>query len=213
MPRKIDVQTGATTIILLAAGASTRLGRPKQLVLWNGEPLLRHSAIVALSARLGPVIVVLGAVERECRESLAGLSLEIVVNTSWAEGMGSSIAAGMIAVQNRVSPLESVIIMLCDQPYVGSSTLRSLCDEQVRTQSAVVASRYCESDGKLGVPALFTSQRFAALARLSGPLGAKQVIASESSPAFIDCPEAISDIDTPDDMPATPSRPQGKTSQ
>ena len=197
MRRKIDVQTGATAIILLAAGASTRLGRPKQLVLWNGEPLLRHSATVALSARLGPVIVVLGAVERECRESLAGLSLEIVVNTAWAEGMGGSIAAGMIAVQNSVTPLQSVIIMLCDQPYVSSATLRSLCDEQRRTESAVVASRYCQHDGKLGVPALFTSQRFAALARLRGALGGKQLIASESSPAFIDCPEAVADIDTP----------------
>jgi CTP:molybdopterin cytidylyltransferase MocA len=114
MPRKVDLQTGATAIILLAAGASTRLGRPKQLVLWNGEPLLRHSTIVALSARLGPVIVVLGAVERECRKSLAGLSVEIVVNTSWTEGMGGSIATGMIPVQNSVTPLQSVIIMLCD---------------------------------------------------------------------------------------------------
>jgi molybdenum cofactor cytidylyltransferase len=213
MPRKVDAQTAATAIILLAAGASTRLGRPKQLVLWNGEPLLRHSAIVALSARLGSVIVVLGAVERECREVLAGLSLEIVVNTSWAEGMGSSIAAGMIAVQNSVSPLESVIIMLCDQPYVSSATLRSLCDEQRRTRSAVVASRYCENDDTLGVPALFTSARFAALAQLCGALGAKQLIASESSPAFIDCPEAVADIDTPADIPATPSRPQRKTAQ
>jgi len=213
MPRKIDVQTGATAVILLAAGASTRLGRPKQLVLWNGEPLLRHSAIVALSARLGPVIVVLGAVERECRELLAGLSLEIVVNTSWAEGMGGSIAAGMIAVQNSVSPLQSAIIMLCDQPYVSSATLRSLCDEQRRTRSAVVASRYCESDDTLGVPALFTSARFAALAQLCGALGAKQLIASESSSTFIDCPEAIPDVDTSADTLATHSRPQGKTSQ
>jgi molybdenum cofactor cytidylyltransferase len=210
MPRKVDLQTGATAIILLAAGASTRLGRPKQLVLWNGEPLLRHSTIVALSARLGPVIVVLGAVECECRESLAGLSVEIVVNTSWAEGMGGSIAAGMIPVQNSVTPLQSVIIMLCDQPYVSSATLRSLSDEQRRTRSAVVASHYCESDDTLGVPALFTSARFAALAQLCGALGAKQLIASESSPAFIDCPEALADIDIPADLLAAPSRPQGK---
>jgi molybdenum cofactor cytidylyltransferase len=212
MPHKIDVQTGATAIILLAASASTRLGRPKQFVLWNGEPLLRHSAVVALCARLGPVIVVLGAVERECRELLAGLSLEIVVNNSWAEGMGGSIAAGMIAVQNSVNPLQNVIIMLCDQPYVSSATLHSLCDEQRRTRSAVVASRYCESDNTLGVPALFTSARFATLAQLCGTLGAKKLIASESSPAFIDCPEAVPDIDTPADMLETPSPPLGKIS-
>jgi molybdenum cofactor cytidylyltransferase len=212
MPRKIAVQTGATAIILLAAGASTRLGRPKQLVLWNGEPLLRHSAMVALSAGLGPVIVVLGAIERECPELLTGLSLEIVVNNSWAEGMGGSIAAGMVAVQNNVKALQSIIIMLCDQPYVSSATLHSLCDEQRRTRSAVVASRSCESDNTFGVPALFTSARFAALAQLCGTLGAKKLIASESSLAFINCPEAIPDVDTPADMLAT-YWCVGKTSQ
>ncbi len=127
--------------------------------------------------------------------------------------MGGSIAAGTVAVQNSVNPLQGVIIMLCDQPYVSSATLQSLWDEQRRTRSAVVASRYCESDDTLGVPALFTSARFAALAQLCGTLGAKELIASESSLAFINCPEAIPDVDTPADMLAIPSRPRGKTSQ
>lgn len=117
-----------------------------------------------------------------------------------------------VAIQNSVSPPQSAIIMLCDQPYVSAATLRSLCDEQRRTRSAVVASRYCESDDTLGVPALFTSVRFAALAQLRGTLGAKQLIASKSSPAFIDCPEAVADIDIPANVLATPSRPQGKIS-
>ncbi|HEY5752201.1 MAG TPA: nucleotidyltransferase family protein [Chthoniobacterales bacterium] len=189
-----------TGIILLAAGASTRLGRPKQLISWNGETLLRHTAKVALTSQLGPVVVVLGAVERECRETLTGLPVQIAVNPAWADGMGGSISTGMIALQNDEEPLNAVIIMLCDQPHVTPAALHSLHDEQQRTHAAVVAARYRENDGTLGVPALFTDARFSALSQLSGQIGAKKLIASEPSPAFISCPEAASDIDTPDDL-------------
>ncbi|HEY5891954.1 MAG TPA: nucleotidyltransferase family protein [Chthoniobacterales bacterium] len=189
-----------TGIILLAAGASTRLGRPKQLIPWNGETLLRHAANVALTSQLGPVVVVLGAVERECRGTLTGLAVQIAVNPAWAAGMGGSISTGMLALQNSAEPLDAVIIMLCDQPHVTPVKLRSLSDEQQRTQASVVAARYRKNDDPPGVPALFTAARFSALSQLSGPIGAKKLIAGEPSLAFILCPEAASDIDTPDDL-------------
>jgi molybdenum cofactor cytidylyltransferase len=182
-------------IILLAAGASTRLGQPKQLLAWRGRTLLRHLAQTALSAGLGPVVAVLGAAEAECRQTLADSPIRITVNSSWREGMGGSIATGMTAFLDDA--LEGVIIMLCDQPAVTEATLRALRDEQQKTGAAIVASRYA---GALGPPALFMASCFRALAQLRGHEGARSLFAEERALSSIDFPDGALDIDTPSDL-------------
>ena len=126
--------------ILLAAGSSSRLGQPKQLLPFGKSTLLRHAAETALAAALGPVIVVLGAAEEGCRETLFGLPVTIVANPTWQEGMGSSIAIGVQAVGETSH--RAAIIMLCDQPAITPGVLRSLEEHQRTTGKSIVASQY-----------------------------------------------------------------------
>jgi molybdenum cofactor cytidylyltransferase len=182
-------------IILLAAGSSSRLGQPKQLLPYDGSTLLRHSAETALATALGPVIVVLGAAEEKCRQTLLGLPVTIVSNPAWREGMGGSIAVGMQAVDETSH--RAVIIMLCDQPAVTPAVLLSLDQHQQATGKSIVASQY---EGTLGPPVLFTATHFAKLRRLHGPQGAKSLFQNHPDPGSINFPDAAWDIDTEDDL-------------
>ncbi|HSI63788.1 MAG TPA: nucleotidyltransferase family protein [Candidatus Saccharimonadia bacterium] len=187
--------------ILLAAGSSSRLGRPKQLLPFGQSTLLRHAAETALAAALGSVIVVLGAEEERCRMSLAGLPLTIVTNPGWQEGMGSSIATGMQEV--RDTEHRAVIIMLCDQPAITSDMLRSLEEHQRNTGKSMVASRHGEV---LGPPVLFTADHFPQLRLLQGHQGARSLFQTQSDLASVPCPEAAFDIDTEADLALLHSR-------
>ncbi|MES2466447.1 MAG: nucleotidyltransferase family protein [Verrucomicrobiota bacterium] len=184
-----------TTIILLAAGESSRFGSPKQLVKLGGETLLRRAARTALESGIGPVTVVLGAAAEPCRRALAGIEVNIVFNAQWKEGIASSIVAG---VRNwwRHS-LEGALILLADQPGVTAQHLRNLLASASASSNPVVASRYA---GQLGVPAWFAHRKFQDLLRLEGARGAKEVILREPGTAWIDWPEAAFDVDTPEDL-------------
>jgi molybdenum cofactor cytidylyltransferase len=181
--------------ILLAAGNSSRLGQPKQLLPFGRSTLLRHSAETALAAALGPVIVVLGAVEERCRRTLFGLPVIIRANLAWQEGMGSSIATGMQAV--RESEHRAAIIMLCDQPAITSSVLRALAEHQRATGKSIVATQY---DGTLGPPVLFSADHFPQLRLLNGREGAKSLFQNQPDLGSVTCPEAALDIDTEKDL-------------
>ena len=189
-----------TGIILLAAGGSTRLGRPKQLLPWENGTLLRSATLTAIDSGMGPVVVVLGDAEEECRATVAELPVRIAVNSAWREGMGGSISTGMDAF--RDDDLSRVLIMLCDQPGVSAAALRALSEHQQFTGAKIVASRY---SGTLGPPALFASALFPRLLGLRGPAGAKSLFGGtdvESLPL----PEAALDIDTPADLETLPRR-------
>ena len=187
-------------IILLAAGGSARLGQPKQLLPWKGGTLLSSAAGTALESALGPVVAVLGASGKECRRTLAGLPLRIVLNPAWREGMGGSISAGMEAF--RDDQLRGILIILCDQPDVTASTLRALDRRQRTTGAKMVASRY---SGTLGPPALFTSPLFPRLIQLRGAVGAKSLFDDAQALESLPVPEAAFDIDTPADLANVPS--------
>ena len=183
-----------TGIVLIAAGESRRLGAPKQLLPWAGYTLLRHAALTALEADLGPVAVVLGSNEATCRAALEGLPLEISHNPDWPSGMGGSIAAGVRALQGN--SLEAVIVMLCDQPFVTATTLRELKGEWRRGGCEVVATQAGEI---LGPPALFSSERFHRLLELHGHQGARSILRDDPSLRCIEFPEAAIDVDTAED--------------
>jgi molybdenum cofactor cytidylyltransferase len=182
-------------LILLAAGSSTRMGSAKQLMNFNGKPLLRHAAELACRSNCAPVIVVLGAREHEMRPALRDLSLEIVVNDSWSEGIGTSIKTALRALENR--PVSGVILALADQPFITPEFLHNLAEKHVRTQKLIVASRY---SGTVGVPAFFSRQLFPRLQALEPHQGCKSILLDCSQEAFLmDCPEAVLDIDSPED--------------
>jgi len=178
--------------IILAAGASRRLGTPKQALLWEGEALLHRTARVALEAGFAPVLVVLGAAAEASLEALAGLNVEVVPNPEWEEGMGASIRAGMAAVPDGT---EAVLLLVCDQPALSQNLLNEIRRVHDQAPGRVVASTYA---GTRGVPALFPRQRFPELRALSGDRGARGLLLGEDI-LEVPFPGGEQDVDTPAD--------------
>lgn len=186
-------------IIVLAAGESTRMGVPKQLLPYQGKSLIRHCVQNALGSRGFPVVVVVGANSELIKRELAGLPVYVANNPHWEEGMASSIRCGLEMMLSVHTSIKGVVIMLCDQPFVNSTYINKLIDEFEEQQNPIVASYYGNS---LGVPALFSRSLFKELSLLTGNEGAKkliQIYKSESEVLPVPFPEGIVDIDTPED--------------
>jgi molybdenum cofactor cytidylyltransferase len=184
--------------VILAAGASTRIGVPKQLLQFGGETMLRRAASVALKAGCRPVVVVTGANAAASREALRGLDVQEAENQQWESGISSSVRVGIEALVTANPQTAAVLLMLCDQPFVTREIITQLVAAHRDTGRSIVASRY---GGSYGVPALFGKVHFAELATLEGAAGAKQVIQKHLPKVhLLPFPEGEIDIDTPDDL-------------
>ncbi|MFY2561680.1 nucleotidyltransferase family protein [Corallococcus terminator] len=189
-------------MVLLAAGGSSRLGHPKQLVVHRGQTLIRRAAEAALSLG-GPVVVVLGAHREAIASELTGLPVQSVTHPDWALGPGGSLTAGLAALlatpDTHAPPaVDAVLVMLCDQLRVEAAHLEALVATWRSTGAPVVASEY---DGTRGVPALFAGSVFDELASLSPEQGARGVIAHEPSRVVtVPLPGGDEDVDTPMDL-------------
>jgi len=189
------VDRSAIGIILLAAGGSSRLGVPKQLLPFGPDTLLAHAARTALATRAARVVVVLGAHADACQQALTGLPVERVVHAGWADGQASSLRAGL--TQLRTSVCRAAVVMLCDQPWTSSALLDTLIDRHVATRAPIVASRY--ANGVIGPPALFDRTLFGDLDALTGDTGAKRVIEAHAEALeTVPFPMGWVDIDTRD---------------
>jgi xanthine/CO dehydrogenase XdhC/CoxF family maturation factor/CTP:molybdopterin cytidylyltransferase MocA len=184
-------------IVILAAGGSQRMGRPKQLVSIDGRSLVRRAAEAALGAGGASVYIVAGAEIDGIREEVRGLSVEVIKNDAWQEGIASSIRAGVETLERQERPIEALVLMLCDQPGVSEEALRRLLRVHRMTHAPVVASRY--PDGP-GVPALFRAEMFAALKSLTGDVGARQLIRHLDREVVTVPFDAPADVDTPADL-------------
>lgn len=185
----------AIGLVLLAAGASSRMGTAKQLLPYQGRSLLRYMAEVALASRCSSVVVVLGAHVDRTRSEIHNLPVQTVENPHWSTGMGSSIRAGV--QQITAQSLDAIIVMLCDQPLVTSANLNQLIEAYQATQHPVIASAYADT---LGVPALFSHPLFPDLLKLSPNEGAKHLIDQYRDRIdSISFPEGAIDLDTPED--------------
>lgn len=153
---------------MLAAGASTRLGFPKQLVVHEGEPLVRRIASAAVDAGANPVVVVLGANSELVEPALSGLAaVTTVVNRKWSDGLATSLAAGLAEVF-KDDACDGVLVVLADQPLIDAAALRRLL-AAFEGERRLVASAY---GGTVGVPAVFGREHADALMRLKGDIGA-----------------------------------------
>lgn len=194
----VESGTAGVGAVVLAAGSSSRMGTPKQLLRFEGETLLRRAALAALGAGCRPVVVVTGAHAGRTREELRGLGVLEVVNELWETGMASSVRAGLGALLEADADASAVVLTLCDQPHVTSEIIAALVAAHRDGGRTVVASRY---GGGFGVPALFDRSLFPELARLEGQAGAKQVIKRHARGAhFVSFPGGAADVDTPDDF-------------
>lgn len=186
-------------LILLAAGASTRMGRPKQLLSYGGRTLLRNAAEMAAASACRPILVVLGANAIELQSEVDDLPVQSVINERWAEGMGSSIQFGVRALKtyDRADRIKALVLMLCDQPSVTAAVIDNLVTTYHSNSKGIIASRY---GGTSGVPALFGRKYFAKLATMNGAAGAKHLITVHTSDVVpVPFPKGITDIDTPED--------------
>lgn len=183
-------------IIILAAGASTRMGTPKQLLRYQGYSLLRHTVEVAVASVCRPIIVVLGAYAQQIQPEISQLRVQVVENLQWTEGMSASIRVGIQAL-SAAQEIEAVILALCDQPFVSTQIINQLVKAYYSTNKSIVACEYAKT---LGVPALFSYPLFSELMVLKGGEGAKQVIKKYTQEVIgVSFPEGATDIDTPKD--------------
>ena len=182
-------------IVILAAGASTRMGTPKQLLRYQERSLLRHTIEVAIASVCRPIVVVLGANAQLIKPDISQLSIQIVENLQWTKGMSSSIQVGIQELKTFYPEVEAVIVTLCDQPFISTEIINRLALAYHSTNQPIIACEYAET---LGVPALFSDRLFSELMTLTGGEGAKQVIKKHSQEVFsIFFPEGATDIDTP----------------
>jgi molybdenum cofactor cytidylyltransferase len=185
-------------ILILAAGASTRLGQPKQLLNYQGKPLIRHMAEVAIASGCCPVGIVLGACAETIKLHLIDLNIYIIDNEQWRTGMASSIRCGLPKMMSITPHLDAIVLMVCDQPFISASLIHQLIDKHQTTNCSIVASEYA---GVLGVPALFHRTLFPELEMLQGDVGAKFMIRQHRSHALsIPFAEGGIDLDIPQDL-------------
>ena len=191
-----------TAAIVLAAGESKRLGRPKQLIEFQGQALVHRVVELAASVGCQPVVAVTGAYSTEVENALQSTGCSTVHNPDWMQGIGTSIAAGVRWLTRSQPDIEAVLIQLCDQLFVPVPHLKSLTAAVASGRSAIAATKY--TDGASGVPACFAARYFEKLAALTGATGAKKILMNSNEALFFDCPEAAIDVDDANDLQRIP---------
>ena len=198
---------GNIGLIILAAGASTRMGQPKQLLAFEDTTLIGHAVKVGMDSDCDPVVVVLGAQSELIEKSIPETGVNIVENISWQEGMGSSIRVGLKRMLSLQNP-RAIVVMVCDQPNVDSQLLNIMIECFSKGNARGVA---CTYDGVLGVPALFGSAMFSELFDISGDKGARSLLKKYKDQfKLIPFAEGTLDIDTPEDYKRMAARLKDK---
>jgi molybdenum cofactor cytidylyltransferase len=185
---------GEIGIILLAAGASLRLGHPKQLLPYKRKTLLRYSLEEALASGAQPLVVVLGANADNLQKEISGYPVHTVINEHWQEGMASSIRTGIKAITEINPVAEGAILIVCDQPFMTAGLLNTLMSTHQTTGKGIVA---CTYGNTFGPPAFFHQSFFPELLQLKGDVGARSIVQKNiDNVEAIPFPNGTFDIDT-----------------
>lgn len=181
-------------IILLAAGGSSRLGRPKQLLRYKDETLLQHTLREALSSHAELVVIVLGAGADVLQKEINADRAHVVINNEWQEGMASSIRAGVEEISKVYPSIKGLILLVCDQPYIQAGLLNQLITAHQKTSKRIVA---CSYGNTYGPPVLFHQSLFPELLQLEGDTGARRIVQQHIDDVeVIPFSKGIVDIDT-----------------
>lgn len=182
-----------TAVLILAAGASRRLGRPKQQLLFNEETLLNRIISTASYLQTGPVLLVLG----EDSALMAPENIITVINHQWQEGMATSIRCGIEQLQTVFPGIDTVIITVCDQPYVSVGLFREMIRTYEQTSHPIIACAYADT---VGTPVLFHRSIFPELLELNGDKGARLLLNKDRHRVgLVNFPLGNIDIDTEED--------------
>jgi molybdenum cofactor cytidylyltransferase len=185
-------------IIILAAGNSSRLGRPKQFLQYQEKSLLLRVTESALSSGCAALVVVTGAEKESIEKELQHLPAIYTHNTDWADGMASSIISGLNQLLTSAPHLTHVIIAVSDQPFVSAAIFEGLLKTKSEAGTGIVACKY---DDIVGAPVLFSDKYFQNLRALRGTEGAKKLLKIfKKDLSTIDFPLGKFDIDTDEDF-------------
>jgi molybdenum cofactor cytidylyltransferase len=173
------------------------MGRPKQLLMVEGEQLIRKTIQAALASRADEVMIVLGFSRESVQTAIADLPVTILFHEHWTNGMGSTLKLGLQEILKKKSQPVAILLLVCDQPHLTTSHLDTLINHYRTSSAPVIASVY---QGNVGVPAIFDQSVFQELLTIDDQHGAKQVIKKFSKQCLtVPFPGGEFDLDTPED--------------
>lgn len=181
--------------LLLAAGQSSRMGQPKQLLSWRGRPLVTHIASEALASHLAGLTVVVGAAEAAVRTALHNLPLTIITNPAYSAGLSTSLVAGLRALPDDAA---AAMVLLVDQPLVTTRLINQLLSAHQATPGAVALVPLYQ--GQRGNPVIIAASLFPELYTLHGDTGARAIFRRYADRVIeleVDDPAVVTDVDTP----------------
>lgn len=187
------MQTPSTAVMILAAGASVRLGRPKQALVYKGQTLVQKIVSTAMALQSGPVLLVLK------EEGKIDIQEDVIMlqNPNAGLGMATSIHCGIRYLEENAPNIETVIVTVCDQPFITTVLLQEMIMKYQETHLPIIA---CQYDGIIGTPVLFHKTMFKPLLALNGDKGAKQLINQHAQQVgLINFPLGNIDVDTEED--------------
>lgn len=190
-------KTDKIGIILLAAGASRRMGTPKQLLEIGKETLIERAIRITKQVDNSQTVVVLGANADKIKPIIKeDKSTNVIINEDWQKGMGTTLQAGIRFLLKKTPALEAVIASVCDQPYLNEIILGQLIIEFKKREGEIIAAAYANIKG---VPALFSKTLFPKLLTLNEDEGARKIIKNYTGKVLtIDFPKGEIDLDTPE---------------
>ena len=185
-------------IVILAAGASKRMGTPKQLLSWDNTTLIEHVIQTAVSVSAKEVVVVLGANHNVLSDKIKHYPITLLYNDDWKLGLGSSIATAVNYFKKLMPNIDGLLFMLADQPFIVSDYLKAMIQSFFVDDKQILATSY--DDGKYGVPVLFDNFYFNELSKLNDDHGAKLLLKKYKSHVTALTPPKLNvDLDTLED--------------
>ncbi len=184
-------------VLILAAGNSSRMGVSKQLLKWKDTNLLQHS-INTVSKVNSQNLVVLGANYSKIKSQIEDKNITILCHQNWQNGLGSTISFGIDYIKKSLPHIDSVLIMLADQPLIDADFLNQMIETHELYPNKIICTLY--QNKKLGVPAIFNNSFFEELLKLNDDKGAKNLLQKyPDSILFVNGEDLILDIDTKED--------------
>lgn len=184
-------------VIVLAAGGSSRLGQPKQLLKFRDKPLLQHILNQTQAFVFAVRVLVLGAHASEIKREIDPGNFKVIINDNWKEGIAASVRAGVTYSLETVPDLEHILFLLSDQPFVTNELIKKLAESHQTQGNGITASKY---EDAVGVPAIFSKKFFRELRMLEGDRGAKVLMDKYPEKlATVPFSQGSIDLDKPED--------------